>query len=43
MKANCPRVLTEVGGMNNFVSEKRRLVREDSHGDGIKAKQRSSQ
>ena len=29
MKANCPRVLTEVGGMNNFVSEKRRLVREE--------------
>ena len=35
MKANCSRVLTEVGEMNNFVSEKRRLVREDSYRDGI--------
>ena len=35
MKANCSRVLTEVGEMNNFVSEKRRLVKEDSYRDGI--------
>ena len=44
MKANCSRVLTEVGKMNNFVSEKRRLVKEDSYRDGIgiKTKQRVS-
>ena len=35
MEANCSRVLTEVGEMNNFVSEKRRLVKEDSYRDGI--------
>ena len=45
MKANCSRVLTEVGKINNFVSEKRRLVKEDFYRDGIwniKTKQRVS-
>ena len=44
-ESNCSGVLTEVGEMNSFVSEKRKLVREGSYRDGIgmlRQKQRSS-
>ena len=34
-ESNCSGVLTEVGEMNSFVSEKRKLVREGSYRDGI--------